>query len=304
MSYSRSVLSSPFPYDYFDLGKKSIIEWQIGGEQSIVNEPFLQQLQKKGNHPKKLLSTLDSTGRFFEEHPPLSPSLFIFHMSRCGSSFASNYFATNFENRVFREPYFVIQFMRRHPELTPENIPKFKQAIQVLGCGALPKQKRLIIKTTSNSIKNFNAIHTLFPSVPKLFIYRDPKEVLVSLLEGPPAYLPNKKDGEKELLMASIAHLEFFFDHAIENRQHLDACINYTNLEEEIIHFENRLGWSNNGPERLEQLKLIQQQDSKNKDKFFLPDRQQKQEKWDIIQRKHRVSIEKLEKQYEIISNY
>jgi hypothetical protein len=303
MNYTRSILSSPYPSHYFDLGKQGVIQWKIGEEGSEVNKDFLNRLEKKGKNSSKLFSTVDASESFFEKNSYLDPSLFIFHLSRCGSTFASNYFATNPENKTFNEPSFLIQFIRTHWEMTAQNIQKLRLSIQLLGCGAMPYQKRLIIKTTSNFIKKFAAVDSLYPTVPKIFIYRDPKEVLISLLEGQPAYLPSIKNGEEQLIRKSIAHLELIFEHAIKNKSKFYACINYTDLKKDIRIIESNFGWENNSDYRLSQLQLIELQDSKNKNEKFIPDSINKQIKWREIESKYQISIQKLENQFKTIAN-
>lgn len=301
MNYTKSVLSAPYPHDYFDLGKQAIIEWKINDQNNSVNKGFLRHLKTQGKLTQKLFSTIDESGKFFEKHSFLPPKLFIFHVSRCGSSYASHYFASNPENRVFYEPYFLIQFNRKHWDSTPENTVKLKHVIQLLGCGGMPEQKRLIIKTTSNFIQKFKEVHSIFPDVPKVLIYRDPKEVLASLFETPPIYLPEKKDGEKELLLASIEHLKTIFRHAVDNKTNFLTCINYSNLKEQIKNLEIQLRYDNNSSYRLEQLKLIETRNSKNIKEDFFPDTKEKQKIWQKLQDKYQLPIDTLEKQFEIL---
>jgi hypothetical protein len=97
------------------------------------------------------------------------PRGFVFHMSRCGSTLAAQMFKALPGVPVFSEPPPVDQAIQaRNPEW-------LRRAV-----AALDADERIIVKLDAWHVHALPLIREAFPSVPWIFLFRDPAEVLNS----------------------------------------------------------------------------------------------------------------------------
>lgn len=145
-------------------------------------EPFWEQTVA-GAVGRPELRPLDS---FPEVMEGVQPTGFIFHMTRCGSTLISRAFASLPQHRVLSEPG-AFQSLLRQPGMGAAERSRWLRKLMVAhawGVGAAGKP--LFVKWHSGINRFVRFIEWVYPSVPKLFLTRDPVEVLVSCLEGPP----------------------------------------------------------------------------------------------------------------------
>jgi len=118
--------------------------------------------------------------------PGLEPDGFIFHMSRCGSTLASQMLAALPRNVVISEAGSIHSVLRakfREPSLTDEERADWlRWIVSALGQRRAGDEKHLFIKFDSWSVMDFPLIRRAYPAVPWIFLYRNPAEVLVSQL--------------------------------------------------------------------------------------------------------------------------
>ncbi len=113
--------------------------------------------------------------------PPLAPSGFIFHMSRCGSTLLSQMLAELEAHRVVAEPQAISQYLLLTGSGEIDFCPKaFRQLVGQFMPPTKQNQKRVFFKFSSWNIWFLAEILKAFPEVPWVFIGRDPLEVLVS----------------------------------------------------------------------------------------------------------------------------
>ncbi|QDT12902.1 hypothetical protein [Planctomycetes bacterium K23_9] len=130
----------------------------------------------------------------------LCPTGFIFHMARCGSTLLANSLANSPHNLVMKEPtlfreasvmrYFTDNWTRP-PAATEENLRMLRNLVLLMGRQRIALHEDYFLKMTSWNTLFMDFIAQAFPEVPSLFLYRDPSEVLVSLVhkKGPYASL-------------------------------------------------------------------------------------------------------------------
>ncbi len=138
-------------------------------------------------------SKLEELEQILSVGPLLEPALFIFHISRCGSTLTARALSLNPANRVFNEPTVISQ------PLFWDKLPSEVQS-HVFRChGLVPesgREQRLIIKFAPFALFRLPRILELFPNVEKWFVFRDPLPVLVSNLLRKASFLDPKRTEE------------------------------------------------------------------------------------------------------------
>jgi len=117
--------------------------------------------------------------------PAVPPSAFIFHVSRCGSTLASQLLALDPDHIVLSEVPFIDDLLRlpyknaAGPALPPLE-QSVKAAIGFYGQQRTGRERRLFIKTDSWHISFYRQLREWYPGVPFILLYRSPDEVLYS----------------------------------------------------------------------------------------------------------------------------
>lgn len=114
----------------------------------------------------------------------LAPSGFIFHMSRCGSTLVAQMLAALPHHVVISEAApidAVVQLNRAWPELPPDrHLACLIAMVTAFGRRRGGGERHYFIKLDSWHTLALPLFRRAFPSVPWVFLYRDPVEVLVS----------------------------------------------------------------------------------------------------------------------------
>ncbi|MBW4889834.1 sulfotransferase [Mucilaginibacter sp. HMF5004] len=133
-------------------------------------------------HSVSDLSLLEQWAEQQEEH--VKPTAFIFHISRCGSTLASQLLGIDEQNislaevpffdDLLRLPYKNSSYSAKHAEQL------FITALKFYSQKRTGNESRLFIKTDSWHIFFYEQIRELYPDVPFILLYRSPDEVLYS----------------------------------------------------------------------------------------------------------------------------
>ena len=119
----------------------------------------------------------------------LSPSVIVFHMSRCGSTLVTQLFATSERFIVLSEVSFFDDLLRlpfTEVGFDKANIPALlSSSLRFYGRKRSGAEEHLVIKTDCWHIFFYDILRTMFPSVPFVLMYRNPGEVLRSLAKKP-----------------------------------------------------------------------------------------------------------------------
>lgn len=126
------------------------------------------------------------------------PAGFIFHMSKCGSTLMARVLDQSPNHIVLKEPtplherfwQYLTQDWKAPIEPTEENLQVIRNLIQIMGRSRLPQQQSYFVRVRSWLISFADIIQHAFPDTPCLFMYRDPVEVMASILSKPTTGLP------------------------------------------------------------------------------------------------------------------
>lgn len=130
----------------------------------------------------------------FEKHVnSLQPTLFIFHLSRCGSTLVSNALKSIRNAIVISEPQAINEILAPFsPQCSAYSREEWNDCLPRLMRGVVSAlgqirnldQQYYFIKFTSWNVFHLSLVRSLWPAVPCLFVYRDPVEVMVSVIRN------------------------------------------------------------------------------------------------------------------------
>jgi len=137
---------------------------------------------------QKTLVPADDLFSRYRTRTPAPAVGMIFHVSRCGSTLVSQMFQHLHQCKVASEPDALGNLIQYYGGPRDELIRMLRILVDVLDRALCDTEERLIIKWPSWSAACMDIIQEAFPDAPKCFLYRDPVEVLVSMLERPPGW--------------------------------------------------------------------------------------------------------------------
>lgn len=164
------------------------VDWAHFGAKSLT-EPFFEDSIRRalGRPFNRMFRYRMSFGDFVEHAASaqsLAPSGFIFHMSRCGSTLVAQMLAALPHNVVISEAApidTVVQLRQAWPDLPPDRHAEHLTAmIAAFGRRRSGDERDYFIKLDSWHTLALPLFRRAFPSVPWVFLYRDPVEILVS----------------------------------------------------------------------------------------------------------------------------
>ena len=258
------------PFELTPVGNRTMVRWVHAGAQRRFLEPFFNQSIKallKENLPQKL-TPLAALAQIPAINPP---SGFIFHVSRCGSTLISRSLAEVARHRIISEAYIVNQLLLTPDIDQADKGPLLKGLLHAL-CASAPGS-RSIFKFTSWNLFFLPHIQALFPTTPWLFVYREPADVIDSLLLKPPRWKNNQElarliehpdpDGP-----ASLAYwLKCLFEAPLPHVNRLARPFNYAQLPHTILDMTAHFGLELSAGEQ-EHIRRMGQYDAKQSGKI------------------------------------
>ena len=178
-AHISSALANWIPYRLsFDEGRP-YCEWLYTGDEDFT-EPFfdetISRCRQFNNHSRKSISSIDILPHWSNEIKSVPPAAFIFHVSRCGSTLASQLLALDRTNIVLSEVPFFDALLRSEKNIPPQLL----QAAIAFYAPVKNDRKRLFIKTDSWHIFFYKQLRELYPQTPFILLYRRPDEVIRS----------------------------------------------------------------------------------------------------------------------------
>ena len=168
------------------------VQWTYFGERPL-REPFFQgDVHRSFSIPFNRLfrhvTPIERLPEWLRQHPPLRPSGFIFHMSRCGSTLVAQMLAACAENVVISEAPPIDEVVRARqvrPDLGDDEHAGWLRSM--IGALGQPRAggRRLFVKLDCWHTLALPLFRRAFPDVPWVFLYRDPVEVMVSQRKMP-----------------------------------------------------------------------------------------------------------------------
>ncbi|HTH96124.1 MAG TPA: hypothetical protein VL574_01835 [Stellaceae bacterium] len=231
-----------------------------------------------------------------KRHPGRDPDGFIFHLARCGSTLVSRLAARVPGVAVLSEPDALNTLLELDEAQADE-------AVQVACVRLLlraftrsrTRASKVLIKLSSWNLRRMHILEQAFPAMPWAFVYREPAEVVSSLLEGPPGWMrlletPVRAESLLGIPAEIVAGLDTpsfavcavgsFIGAALEaheRRPEIPALpIDYTELPDAIWARAFPFFGIECGPETLAVLREASQWHAKDPGKPFVPDSEAK----------------------------
>jgi len=159
-----------------------------------LREPFFADSVQRRRHAQDGRAaahrmTLDEFLAGAAHAESLTPDGFIFHMSRCGSTLVAQMLAAVSRHIVISEAPpldAIVQLHRSIPALPGDrHVALLRAMVAALGRRRNGDEKHFVIKLDCWHSLALPLFQRAFPSVPWVFVYRDPVDVLVSHLRQP-----------------------------------------------------------------------------------------------------------------------
>ena len=291
-------LTGYLPIDVKWVEAQAQIDWCLVADTKFTASFFSETIQQCLRRPFNLAfrprTDVDALITCARSQDCLSPSGFIFHMSRCGSTLLAQMFAAVAQNLVLSEAPPIDRILaakRFNPNLCEqEHIAMLRAMMLSLGQRRRPELNRYIIKLDSWHVSHLELIQRAFPDVPWVFLYRDPLEVLVSNLDhlagatspGSAEHLPPGVDVLDALTMPVEQYVSLVLAHICrgaltQKNNPLGLFVNYQDLPNVALpkilqHFQIQPS--------ADELAQMQQQTrfhAKQKRESFSPDSERKQ---------------------------
>lgn len=154
--------------------------WRFFGDKRF-SEPFFYDSVSRLNRDKRpCVQTAFNALDTFENS--LSPTAFVFHTSRCGSTLLSQLFASLSSCIVMSEPTIIDSYLSLyHAQPEQSGAEKtLRQLVGALGQKRFAEERHFFIKLDSWHIKSLPLFRKAFPDTPFIFMYRKPEEILAS----------------------------------------------------------------------------------------------------------------------------
>jgi hypothetical protein len=177
--------------------RPATVEWlPLAGRPFI--DPFFDRAVGKfrtGNpQVSPVRTSWETLGRVTEVRPWLRCQGAIFHMSRCGSTLLSNILAAIPRNVVISEAAVINAVLRATDYGHPSELQQrwLDDLIRALGYPRLGIEENYFIKFTSWNVLHLQLICKVLPRLRWVFVYRNPIEVMVSVLRSPPGWMEDR----------------------------------------------------------------------------------------------------------------
>jgi hypothetical protein len=210
-----------------------------------MQEPFFEQTV----HDARLAGArvIRTHRDVLQEARGLRPSGFLFHVSRCGSTLLMNMLKQSPRVTGVSEPAILDYVMASTWNQQPwYSTALLAGAVSALGQRRTGAEEFYVLKFKSEACLVLPRILGVFPDVPKVFLYRDPLEVLVANMEQHPAqswiYMnPFVGIGRTELtevntpLENCAIALSRKYENALNNAAAFAKLVNYSEISEEVF---------------------------------------------------------------------
>ena len=116
-----------------------------------------------------------------ERHPAIAPSGFVYHLSRCGSTLIGRALGSLPGVRLLSEPApldHLVRALEHHSN--DEQRDAVRWMLSALSPQYSPEDRQLVVKLDAWHIHLFPLLRRAFPTVPWIFVSRDPVEVMAS----------------------------------------------------------------------------------------------------------------------------
>ncbi|HEX3682301.1 MAG TPA: aspartyl/asparaginyl beta-hydroxylase domain-containing protein [Bryobacteraceae bacterium] len=169
------------------------VEWVHMGTRRFT-EPFFEQtiracLENPFTTAFRQQSRLEGMDEAEFAAHSITPSGFIFHMSRCGSTLAAQMLASLSSTVVVSEPPLLDKILQAHLRIDglcfEEQAAWLRHIVLALGQRRTGAETHYFVKLDAWHIHRVPLLRAAFPEAPCLFLFRDPEQVMISHLLSP-----------------------------------------------------------------------------------------------------------------------
>ncbi|MEP6714933.1 MAG: hypothetical protein ABJC09_05125, partial [Terriglobia bacterium] len=214
------------------------VRWRDVGRfhfyQGFFNDALKVCSALQGKEPEILLSDLKDLPPTEGGLDSLTPTAFIFHAGRCGSTLLAKILARSREHLVFGEAAPHSQIWNLLPPDADGATDLYRRLILAMGRRRLPSYRAHIIKFTSFNVLEARFIRRAFPGVPSLFLFRRPDAMLASYRREPPSWLGFDHKLVRDLATPESA-VEAFFTAALSITKEDFRYLDYERLTPESL---------------------------------------------------------------------
>ncbi len=187
----RGELAHTGPQRLIVLKDELFVEWRVSRENPepiwLESIKELAAEKKGGKDRSRFFVPLKRLTAFFEKNPQPAPFLTIYHVSRCGSTLLARCLEQVPGIQVAIEPILIngyLGLVRMGRTFVPREFRTLIEAIALAGGTPF-----LAIKATSTWLFDLELIRSAGFGMSEVLLHRNPLEVLVSNMEGPPSFL-------------------------------------------------------------------------------------------------------------------
>jgi len=164
-------------------------------------------------------------------HDGLEPDGLIFHVSRCGSTLLTKALGRDQSNLTItqggplQEGFWaaITGLWNGEPEINDRNKLMLRNLILLMARKRRPEYRHCFVKFISWNIIYYDLIRATFPKTPALYIYRDPVEVIATVLKETTAVLRAKGTSRS----SSLTGLKASDTANMSDAQYLSHCYKY-----------------------------------------------------------------------------
>ena len=185
MSENLSPLRNWIPYQLMAGEEDRVCRW-LYLDNHFFTEPFFDETishcrQEPCNSKRlKCVTGLDILPQWAQELEHVPPSAFIFHVSRCGSTLASQLLALAPAHIVLSEVPFFDELLRWGKSSGSDTASLLAASIAFYTARRKSEQTHSFIKTDSWHLHFYPLLRQMYPDVPFILLYRHPAEVIRS----------------------------------------------------------------------------------------------------------------------------
>ncbi len=185
---SAAQFADWMPMRIYWQGNQPTVDWCHLGKRRFTDPFFTDTIEQALHQPFNLLfrrqTPIETLCELEAREPGLPPTGFIFHMSRCGSTLAAQMLAALPQNIVISEAGTIDAILNaglRNPAITEgQRIAWLRALFSAFDRRRQPQEQHFFIKFDSWHTLDLALIQRAFPTVPWIFLYRDPVEVMAS----------------------------------------------------------------------------------------------------------------------------
>jgi len=178
-----------------------------------LTEPFFQQTVERARSEQRAerFTEFDALLSWEKQLESVEPTGFIFHSSRCGSTLVANACRAVSNSIVLSEANAIDKLIARFISDADNPVKESLYSVFLRGVVHALAQRRfgneehLFIKFACCSFPQIKRIARIWPTVPWLFLYRDPVETIVSNMRDVPPWLI---DNDRRVLSSIIGDTE------------------------------------------------------------------------------------------------